>query len=206
MEESNVKAVDLDEKEEPFRLRRKKYLKELNEIKEFYYPKKYRRASKHKHWKEDWIGFVENTYPWDGSNIFTIIVYRLEVLAANLKYFSHHVGSASEVKEIEEAIAIGRKLMDEENYRHESSEYSARFCKHFAYIYSNERELLAKIETAGVFSGQDIIKRWLKENNSKRKNVSVSFGGEWQVEGGSKIWVNILQRERRNESRQSKIF
>lgn len=45
------------------RLTRKAYLKELAAIKEYYNPKSQRKFNKNKHWKEEWKGYVEYTFP-----------------------------------------------------------------------------------------------------------------------------------------------
>lgn len=208
MDNKNVKAIQFGDGE-PFRVRKKKYLKELEEIKEFYNPKKYRKVNKHKDWKDDWKGFVEYTYPWDGENILTMIVYRLEVLAANLKYFGHHVSSDEEVKEITKVVNLGRKLLDDDNYRLDSRAYRKKHCKSYAYVYKDERELgksfkksnlLAKLE-AEIGESEPIIDRWLKANNLTYKDVHVSYGAEWDRDDSSKVWLDLIKSE--NDEMQS---
>lgn len=152
MMEGNIQAIDLDTEQEPYKIRHKKYLKELEKIKEFYNPKKYRKSNKCKVWKEEWKGYVETTVPWDAGNIFESLVFRLEVLQANLFYFGHHVGSEDDAKEIGEVVKLGRKILNDSAYHDEAHEYAEKHCKHYTSVYkkgnsaekTNSRSSLSK--------------------------------------------------------------
>lgn len=107
------------------------YKAEIKSIQEFYHPVDERALDSYKHWRQDWLGYIECTYPWSGGSVLETIVYRLEVLRADLRYFCHHVDGAKMIKELDEAIELGRKLVkfdyDADAYkylRHHSTNYA----------------------------------------------------------------------------------
>lgn len=201
MTESDIKAIDLNsyDKLSP-KARKKAYRAEIKEIKEYYRPKKYRKQNKHKDWKTDWKGFVECTYPWDGSDILELIVYRLEILRACLRHYSHHVGSEEEVEEIGEVIDLGRRIL-EDDYSEEAQEFSRQHCAHVINIYlgkkcvdKNKIGELVKWKSDNLynyFSNKD-VDVWCREKGYDRKDVSTSYSGRWDDMKNYDIWMNML--------------
>lgn len=224
---NDVKEVNFElKKEESYKSKHKKYKAEIKEIQEFYHPKKYRKHDVHKGWKEDWKGFVECTYPWDGLNVFTTLVYRLEVLRANIRYFSYHVGAEDEIKEMDEAIALGRKIIDYD-YDDDAYKFLKDHVTNYALVYKKlspdpkdmrTGELITKI----VMPRDDSMNfkhaidkkyvspldQYLKDNNLKEwKDVSVSYTGEWDIPENHDVWSLMLKdAEKKRKADKRKFY
>ena len=181
---------------------RKAYLKELSAIKEYYHPKSQRKFSKNKRWKEEWKGYAEYTFPWDGGNILESIVFRLEVLAANLNYYSHHEGSDAEVKEILQAVTLGKKILDEDSYYKAAFNFSAAHCATWYLVYKKKtKDLIGEFRVAcssdpelGTFGvGKKQLLDWCAANNVKYKDISVTTRGQWDDPENYNRWTESLE-------------
>ena len=179
---------------------RKAYLKELSAIKEYYHPKSQRKFSKNKRWKEEWKGYAEYTFPWDGGDILESIVFRLEVLAANFTYCSHHEGSDAEVKEILQAVALGKKILDEDSYYKDAFNFSAAHCATWYLVYKKKtKDLIGEfkvmnlndpeLDTFGVAKKQ--LLDWCADNNVRYKDVSVMMRGQWDDPENYNRWTEL---------------
>lgn len=216
MAELDAKPIDLESYDNISpRARKKAYRAEIEAIKEWYKPKKYRKQNKHKDWKTDWKGFVECTYPWDGSDILTLIVYRLEVLRACLRHYGHHEGSEAEVEEMGEVIELGRKIIDD-NYHEEAQNFSKEHCAHVINIHKRATEKfqltgeqigeIVKSEDDDYFS-DDAIKAWCKEHDIKEKDITTSYCGRWDDQANHDKWLELLQAgNARREEDKKKFF
>lgn len=215
MADSDIKAIDLNsyDKISP-RARKKAYRAEINAIKEHYRPKKYRRQDKHKDWKTDWKGYVECTYPWDGSSILEMIVYRLEILRACLRHYGHHEGSEAEVEEMGEVIELGRKII-EDNYSEGAQEFSREHCAHIINIYLGKKctdenkigELVKwKYDNFDDYFGDKDINVWCRAKGYDRKAVSTSYSGRWDDMKNHDIWLELLQSATTQREEDKKKF
>ena len=194
--------------------KRKAYKKELEAIKEYYRPKKYRKTSKHKDWKTDWKGYVESTYPWDGSAILELIVYRLEVLAASIRYYGHHVNSERDVSEIEELVALGRKVVAD-NYAEDAQKFADEHCAHIMSIHKYDKgrpnhigEKLGEIIQTDVLYDfeESSLKAWCKEHNLKKSDVRVTYNGKWDSEENYDKWLELLSNSSAAREKDKKQF
>lgn len=212
MTESNIKGIDLDSYDaiSP-KARKKAYRAEIKEIKEHYRPKKYRKQNKHKDWKTDWKGYVECTYPWDGSSILELIVYRLEILRACLRHYGHHVGSEAEVEEMGEVIELGRRII-EDDYSEDAQEFSRQHCAHVINIYLGKRCVdenkigeLVKWRSDSLYDyfGDKDVEVWCRAKGYDRKDISTSYSGRWDDMKNHDIWMKMLlsSTDRREEDK-----
>lgn len=214
MAESDVKAIDLDNYDaiSP-RDRKKAYRTEIEAIKEWYKPKKYRKQNKHKDWKTDWKGYVECSYPWDGSSILELIVYRLEILRACLRHYSHHVGSEREVEEMGEVIDLGRKIL-EYDYSEEAQEFSRQHCAHVINIYLGKSidnikidELVKwKSDNFDDYFGDRDVDVWCRAKGYDRKDVSTSYSGRWDDQANHDKWLELLRAGNAKREEDKKKF
>lgn len=181
---------------------RKAYLKELSAIKEYYHPKSQRKFSKNKRWKEEWKGYAEYTFPFDGGNILESIVFRLEVLATNLNYYSHHEGSDSDVKEILQAVALGKKILDEDSYYKAAFDFSVTHCVIRCRIFNKKtKDLIGEfravrssdpeLDTLSINKKQ--LLDWCAANNVKYKDVSVTMRSQWDDPENYNRWTESLE-------------
>lgn len=215
MAELDTKPIDLESYDNISpRARKKAYRAEIEAIKEWYKPKKYRKQNKHKDWKTDWKGFVECTYPWDGSDILTLIVYRLEVLRACLRHYGHHEGSEAEVEEMGEVIELGRKIIDD-NYHEEAQNFSKEHCAHVINIYfgkkcADENKIgeLVKWRSDDLYDyfGDKDVEAWCRTRGYDRKNVLTSYSGRWDDQANHDKWLELLRAGNAKREEDKKKF
>lgn len=225
LERAVKQAVKERNRKESYRNKCKKFKAEIKEIQEFYHPKKFRKHDVHKDWKEDWKGFVECTYPWSGSSILETIVYRLEVLRTDLKYFCHHTEGEKMIKEMDEAIAIGRKILDFD-YENNAYEFLRNHTTNYALVYKKltpnpkdmrDGELLTKIEMPrdDEFNFKKVIDKtyispldkYLKDNNLKEyKDVNVGYIGEWDIPENHDVWMKMLKEAKKQRNVDKRNF
>lgn len=194
----NMKPLKMEEI--PFKTRYKLYKKELKVIKEKYNPKSSRKFARNKNWREDWKGYVEYTYPWDGSCIFDLILYRLEVLAANLKYLGHHINDDKDAEEILEAVKLGRKVVEADGYYEPARQFANEHCAHVINIHINlgdkkhykygEKigEIVRKVVSLEEYFGDDDVEAWCKEHGYDKKTIITSYEGRWDSKANQEIY------------------
>lgn len=193
----------------------KAYLKELSAIKEYYNPKSQRKFNKNRHWKDEWKGYAEYTFPWDGGNILESIVFRLEVLAANLKYYSHHEGSEAEVEEILQTVALGKKILDEDTYYKIATDFSVDHCATYCLVFDKKtREFIgeckiikSKDPKADWFIGSEKqLIEWCTVHNLEYKDISTAVEGRWDDSENHDRWTGMLDNAAKKRKADIKKF
>lgn len=213
-----MKAIDLDTYDSISpKARKKAYRKEIEEIKEYYRPKKYRKTSKHKDWKTDWLGYAEYTYPWDGSCILELIVYRLEILRACIRHYSHHVGSDREIEELTDAIQLGRKIVNNA-YDSEAQKFAKEHCAHVIYIYKKikngrclKENLLGELIKWGDRDSDDLfyeadLDAWCEDQGINKKEIDCMYGGRWDEQKNHDVWLELVQAGNKQYEEDKKKF
>ena len=193
------------DQEIPYSVRHKKYLAEVRKIQKSHMSKDEWNDKEriNKDWEKIWLPFIKYDHQWDYAYFLDMMIYKLELMRTSFKYFCSHVDQEEMISQIDEAIALGKKIYQDSGLYHEPwREYHKKHSTPYAYVYeitgflsdkvklAKKGKLLAKIEMPkdDEMDFKHILNKkykspldkWLEENNKKEyKDVSVGYGSEW---------------------------
>lgn len=197
---------------------KKEYYKRLAAIQKEYAPEK-GDIRKPYNWKKEWGPFIKYDADWDGTCLLQLILFKLEKMYIGLDTYSDEVRESLDLKlaKLREAIDLGKKVQTYK-YDKECDEWSDAHCAHVIFIHkkgeSVRSEPLHKIvhwfnevkenskdvnDRLEQYFARKEVQQWAKENGYNSKDISVSYGGEWDDEANREVWRRMLKKARKAE-------
>lgn len=236
MVHKEVKLEGVDQ-EIPYYKRHKKYLAEVKKIQKSHLSKDQWNTKEkiNEDWEKTWLPFIKYDHQYDWAYMLDILIYKLELMRTSFKYFCSSTDQEKMIKQLDDAISLGRRIYNHENKEREDyekpfSDYHKKHSTPYAYVYDKletesqceshkRKKLLATIEMPKDDSMNfkhmlnkkyvSPLDKWLKQNHKiEYKNVTVSFGSEWNNFPKIRhlISKHILKKCRKNYKKDKEKF